>query len=176
MNTGAEFIFSKDDYDLIKDMCCGETEDGYIYVIKKRPGRTIKRWRLHDFLLNPPDGMMVDHINCNPKDNRRENLRIVTPTQNSINRSIIKAKSGVTGVHKTKNGSWQVRLRTRKVDISIGNFKIFEEACFARYIAQDYFYGEYSNKMNRIEISIPEERAKEIAEKVLEKIKKKIGE
>ena len=176
VNTGAEFIFSKDDYDLIKDMCCGETEDGYIYVIKKRPGYTIKRWRLHDFLLNPPDGMMVDHINCNPKDNRRENLRIVTPAQNSINKSIIKAKSGVTGVHKTKNGSWQVRLRTRKVDISIGNFKIFEEACFARYVAQDYFYGEYSNKMNRIEISIPEERAKEIAEKVLEKIKKKIGE
>ena len=176
INTGAEFIFDKDDYDLIKEMCCGETEDGYIYVIKKRPERAIKKWRLHDFLLNPPDGMMVDHINCNPKDNRRENLRIVTPAQNSMNKSVTKAKSGVTGVHRSKYGSWNVRLNTRKVDINIGNFKTFEEACYARYVAQDYFYGEYSNKMNRIEITLSEERAKEITKKVLEKIKKKTGE
>lgn len=38
-------------------------------------------------LLNAPDGMEVDHINRNSLDNRRENLRLVTRTQNVVNRT-----------------------------------------------------------------------------------------
>lgn len=42
--------------------------------------------RLHNYLMNPPPGMFVDHINHDPLDNRRSNLRIVTHSENCKNR------------------------------------------------------------------------------------------
>lgn len=47
---------------------------------------------LHRFLLGDPEGLMVDHINRNPLDNRRKNLRAVTHSQNSINKIVKKKK------------------------------------------------------------------------------------
>jgi len=43
---------------------------------------------LHKLLFNPPIGFEVDHRNRNGLDNRRDNIRIVTRTQNSQNRKV----------------------------------------------------------------------------------------
>lgn len=40
---------------------------------------------LHRFLMNPPDGFEVDHINHDTLDNRRSNLRCVTHKENMRN-------------------------------------------------------------------------------------------
>lgn len=44
-----------------------------------------KHGALHRYLLKPPKDMFVDHINRDPLDNRRSNLRIVTPQENTFN-------------------------------------------------------------------------------------------
>lgn len=41
---------------------------------------------LHRHLANPPPDLCVDHINGDPLDNRRENLRVCTHQQNMWNR------------------------------------------------------------------------------------------
>src|SRR4051794_32206794 len=47
-----------------------QTEDGH------------KRLYLHRLLMNPPAGLVVDHIDGNPLNNSRSNLRVCTQAQN----------------------------------------------------------------------------------------------
>jgi hypothetical protein len=51
------------------------------------PGRRRAAWPLHRLILGlvPGDGLEVDHINGDPLDNRRANLRAVTRAQNCQN-------------------------------------------------------------------------------------------
>ena len=68
------------------------------YIISS--GRNDGLIRLHRFVLGLTDeNVIVDHINRNTLDCRRENLRIVTDQQNSMNKSLQKnSTTGYTGV------------------------------------------------------------------------------
>lgn len=60
---------------------------------------------------NVVDGMVIDHINNDRADNRIENLRIVSNTDNNLNATIRKDNtSGVSGVHfNPKSRVWYCR-------------------------------------------------------------------
>ena len=60
--------------------------------------------RMHRLIMNAPENMVVDHINGNGLDNRKENLRIVSNRQNLQNLHI-KKTSKYPGVswQKTRN-------------------------------------------------------------------------
>jgi len=77
-----------------------------------------------------PAGYEVDHIDCNPNNNKRDNLRLVTSSQNSYNiRISSKNKSGVKGVHWNKaTNSYRVRFRVDSKFKHFGMFKTIEEA------------------------------------------------
>lgn len=45
-----------------------------------------KRVRMHRIIMNPPKGMVIDHINHNTLDNRKENLRVCSLADNNANR------------------------------------------------------------------------------------------
>jgi hypothetical protein len=61
-----------------------------------------KRWRLHRYLLNAQPCQIVDHINGNGLDNRRENLRIATNAQNGRNSKPRKGASKFKGIYLDK--------------------------------------------------------------------------
>lgn len=47
-----------------------------------------KKVMMHRAIMNPPDNKQIDHINHNTLDNRRENLRICTRSNNQMNRGL----------------------------------------------------------------------------------------
>ena len=80
-----------------------------------RPPRQIK---LHRYLLDAPEGMQVDHINGDPLDNRRENLRLATASQNQANR---RKREAATSIYK--GVSWHKKAGKWRATIGIGNGK-----------------------------------------------------
>ncbi|MDP4163077.1 MAG: HNH endonuclease [Bacillota bacterium] len=104
----------------------------YVVGYTPRPNRTLIV--LHRLIMNAPKGLVVDHINHNPLDNRKENLRIVTNAQNMQNRlgAQSNSKSGVRGVVWRKDiNKWQVRLRKNGKYYYFGFYDDLEEAAKA---------------------------------------------
>ena len=100
---------------------------------------------LHRYIMNYPDDMVVDHINRNPLDNRRENLRICTQQENQFNHSIQSNNtSGIPGVvwHK-RNNKWIAQIQINGKQKYLGSFKSKEEAAEARRQAEIEYFGEY---------------------------------
>lgn len=101
-------------------------------------------WALH-YGEQPPDH--IDHINGNKADNRINNLRATSPSQNIINQRRIKvASSGVVGVSWDKATSlWEARVSRRR----IGRFKTLEQAANARHAAVRKAFGEFAPPISR---------------------------
>jgi hypothetical protein len=103
-NPGHELPYRKYNGDILGMRIC----DGYPVIVcgKEKPQKYIP---LSRFVMNAKQGEIVDHINGDPLDNRRCNLRIVTPRQNSLNRKS-KTSTGFIGVtiNRTKGRTYCV--------------------------------------------------------------------
>lgn len=83
---------------------------------------------LHRFVLDAAPGTIVDHINGNPLDNRRSNLRLVTPAENVFNRRAY-GESGFKGVYKNhKRFMVKIRHPGSAKETYYGTFATAEEA------------------------------------------------
>lgn len=142
-NTNREFYFDLEDYDKIKNYCWCEHKltNGYTALETVNP-ITKKIIRFH-YLLGKKDS---DHINRNPLDNRKSNLRECTKRGNSINHSIRKDNtSGTTGVYWNKTTSmWYAGIsRKGKMHFSKG-FIDKQKAIDTRLKLEKEEYGEFS--------------------------------
>lgn len=71
----------------------------HVYAIRstKRDGRR-RQVMMHREILPPPPGMLIDHINFNGLDNQRTNLRICSPSQNTVRKRLIQNLYGMRGI------------------------------------------------------------------------------
>lgn len=95
------------------------------YHLRAR-GKTIWRYRipLHQYLMTPVAPLVVDHINRNPLDNRRCNLRLVTQAENRMN-TLPRPDSCIS---MTSYGAWQVIVGHQGRPKYIGAWPTIEEA------------------------------------------------
>lgn len=94
-----KFVIDKEDFDKIKDRAWHFASGNYISSGIIHESRK-KELYLHNLVMNrlehPGKGAneSIDHINRNGLDNRKENLRLITQTQQNVNQS--KKKRSVT--------------------------------------------------------------------------------
>lgn len=89
----------------------------------------------------------VDHINLNGLDNRRENLRLATHSQNQANGSRYKNNtSGYKGVrYHAHNKKWGARIQVDGKRIFLGLFDTPEEAHDEYCKVAKRYFGDFSN-------------------------------
>ena len=82
-----EFITKCDleDYDEVKAIHGGIEFDGHNWYVRN----SHRNLRLHRYLIDCPKDKIVDHINRDTLDNRKQNLKICTYSDNNRNRPII---------------------------------------------------------------------------------------
>ena len=102
---------------------------------------------MHRLIMKCNNSQFVDHIGGKNtrNDNRKNNLRIVNISENSMNRNIsTNNTSGTTGVVYSKNDKcWKAFISINKKKKWLGNFKTKEEAIQVRKNAEQKYYKEY---------------------------------
>lgn len=94
-----------------------------------------------------PGGQMIDHINGDKLDNRRENLRLCTNSENMRNVRKLKKNntSGFVGVSLAKDKKkWHARITTSDGYRSLGVYPTKEAAHEAYKTASLKYHGEFS--------------------------------
>lgn len=96
-----EVIIDKEDLQLIlpSRVCIGK--NGYAY--------TKNNTLVHKLIYPCEKGCFVDHINQNRLDNRKSNLRSVTPSESNMNRKVM-SNTGEYGITKRKDGFYMVQI------------------------------------------------------------------
>ena len=137
-DSNKKFYFDLEDYDKIKEYYWVINNKGYVIT----GGANNSNLLMHRLILNVLDDQEVDHINHNTNDNRKENLRIVTRSQNQMNASLRSNNtSGVTGVYFDNTyGYWVSKIQQ---DV-LGHFANFDDAVKVRKEAEEKYFGEYS--------------------------------
>lgn len=110
----------KEDYNRLKNekWSFSFTEHGYIfcnkYIGKINGKYKYERKYLHTLIMETPKGKFTDHINGDRLDNRKENLRICTSYENSLNTvSRSNSTSKYKGVYKHSQNThrWVMQIK-----------------------------------------------------------------
>ena len=101
---------------------------------------------MHRQIMDAPKGMVIDHINGNPLDNRRENLRLCLQGENLRNKRINRAsRSGYVGVNwHPSSRKWLAVVMHKRKNYQAGLFTDRIEAAHARDAKALELHGEFA--------------------------------
>lgn len=121
LTQGRFAIVDADDYDWLNQYKWHICKKGKnLYAVASIKGREML---MHRLIMNPPPGLVVDHIDINSLNNKRENLRICTQGQNNYNRKGQSKTSKYKGVYREKNfNKWRVTIGYNSKTINLGSF------------------------------------------------------
>lgn len=135
---------------------------GYKHVMTVRRTDGVKTvLYLHRFLLNTPAHLHVDHINHDPLDNRRANLRNVRPVDNQLNVKKTARTGSQTGVpnvyiYTAAHGRRYYRVSVkRRGERRAAEFPYTAEGLCAAIEARDRFIAELAALHPITPVSLP---------------------
>lgn len=113
------------------------------YAARNEKGKTIL---MHRLILNCPKTHEVDHKNMDRLDNRKENLRIATRSQNRNNQKLSKNNTtGFKGIYyNKKRKSWESFIKANNKHIYLGKFNSPQDAHDAYKCAAILYFGEFA--------------------------------
>jgi hypothetical protein len=134
-----EILVSDEDGFLLRDFRWRVHANGYVV---RSGGRQMVY--LHRAITGAGPGQVVDHVNGNPLDNRRDNLRICTRAENMRNRGVQRNnRLGVKGVY-INAGRYCAEIRCDGKKISLGRFLTLPEAAQAYAEAASKVHGQFA--------------------------------
>lgn len=129
LSDGSPVLVDPVDHEYLTQWKWKRHRDGYAVRSGWKNGKFVSVY-MHREIMNPPEGLEVDHINRDKLDNRRENLRSVSRSVNMHNHpNRVNRTSGRRGVswHKASRKWWaRIYVDTKLHDL--GMFDDIEEA------------------------------------------------
>lgn len=147
LTRGREAIIDAEDVPLVSVWKWFVSVRGDIsYAVCAISGRPHRRFQyMHRLISAEGSALHVDHINGNGLDNRRQNLRLATVSQNLRNqRTSSQNTSGQKGVgwHKQRQ-KWRAYIKVHGVSHHLGLFDSKDEAADAYAKASAELHGEF---------------------------------
>lgn len=131
------------DYDRLSNFRWRLHSGGYVVRSVWLGGRNHSVY-MHREIINPPDGMVIDHKNRNKTDNRRSNLRVCTQNENLCNS--IRRAGQYKGVYQDLNNSprFFASITKGRKTVNLGSYGSAEEAARAYDKAAKELHGEFA--------------------------------
>lgn len=98
-------------------------------------GKNYVNLSMHRFVMQEPEGKVIDHIDGNPLNNQKKNLRATTQAANLRNSKVAK---GYTWVAKRQK--WQAQIRLNYKQLFLGYFSTEAEAREAYLAARKKYW------------------------------------
>lgn len=135
-------IIDDDDFEYLNQWNWQYDPDGYAVRSQNVGYKKVTHIKMHRIINNTPKGFITDHINRNGLDNRKNNLRTVDKSQNTINSGIWKSNtSGVKGISWSKRRKrWRTYITLNYKTVFLGEFKNKEDAAIARKKAESIYH------------------------------------
>ncbi len=146
LTQGKYAIVDDADYEWLSQWKWRVSSNKYVIRSGPRSEKPRRSYSMHRQIMNAPAGMDVDHINGNPLDNRRSNLRVCTHAENQCNQKL-RSSSGnpYKGVRLNKSGTrWWARISKNGKEQHLGTFATAEEAAAAYDEAAKQLSGEFA--------------------------------
>lgn len=139
------FLFDLEDLPIIQNHIWYRDKDGYLVSCYYFNGQQ-RFVRFHRIVMRAQPGQVVDHINKDRSDNRKQNLRCCSRSENVRNRGLCSSNtSGVTGVFFDKaRDKWVASITHEHNRILIGRFSDKEDAIAARLAKESELFNEFA--------------------------------
>ena len=139
------FYFDLDDLPIIESRRWYVDKDGYLTSSYYYLGQ-LRIVRFHRIVAHAKPGQWVEHKDKNRANNRKQNMRCCSYSENNRNRGLYSTNtSGVAGISfDKKRNRWAASITYNSKRIFIGRFRDKEDAIIARLETEVELFGEFA--------------------------------